>query len=307
MKPLLLCLAAALVAAPAIADDAKLPPDVVVRQNGADLTFAEIDARMNEIPAKDRAGFIDSPQRIETLLRQMLLLEQLANQAREQKLDKDPMFQARRDLMEKRLLAEMRMAQLERDAPKPDGEALAAEAYLANPAQFNQLASVTVRHILISTQGRLETEARDQAEKLRAEIASGQASIEDLASKYSEDRGSAHRGGLIENIRPGMTKKAFEDAAFALKNSGDLSDVVQTPYGFHVIQLVSRQEARPMSEEEVVKTQASRYEANARRRYRDDRVAELQSKPLEADEARVASLRNRYDAESAAAKDESKQ
>ncbi len=307
MKPLLTCMAALLLAAPVLADDAKLGPDVVVRQNGVELTFAEIDARMNEIPAKDRDGFIDNPQRIESTLRQLLLIEQLSAQAREKGLDKDAKFIARRDLMEKRLLAEMRMAQIESEAPKADGAALAAEAYLVDPKQFNQPESVTVRHILVSTQGRLEAEARAQAEKLRGELVAGKASFEDMAKQFSEDRGSANRGGLIENIRTGMTEKPFEEAAFSLKQPGELSPIVQTPFGFHIIQLVSRQEAKPLSQDEVVKAYASKYEANARRRYRDDRVAEMQSAPLQADEARVASLRDRYDADTAAAKDDGKQ
>ncbi|MCO5269211.1 MAG: peptidylprolyl isomerase [Brumimicrobium sp.] len=74
--------------------------------------------------------------------------------------------------------------------------------------------------------------------KWREEVISGEKSFATLATVYSEDLGSARDGGKIEATR-GMMVKPFEAAAFAL-NPGEVSDVVQTQYGYHLIQLLER-------------------------------------------------------------------
>ncbi len=60
-----------------------------------------------------------------------------------------------------------------------------------------------------------------------------------LAALYSEDPGSAKQGGLIENVFRGQMMPEFEANAFQLK-AGEISEVFETPYGFHFIQLVAR-------------------------------------------------------------------
>ncbi|RLN76858.1 hypothetical protein BBJ28_00001616 [Nothophytophthora sp. Chile5] len=69
--------------------------------------------------------------------------------------------------------------------------------------------------------------------ELRAEIVSGQATFEDLATQYS-DCNSGTRGGDLGPFGRGMMQKPFEDATFALQ-VGELSDVVDTDSGVHII------------------------------------------------------------------------
>jgi peptidyl-prolyl cis-trans isomerase SurA len=63
------------------------------------------------------------------------------------------------------------------------------------------------------------------------------ADFSELATKVSQDPGSARQGGLLPFVQRGQLVKEFEDAAFALKDSGQISPIVQSPFGYHIIQL----------------------------------------------------------------------
>lgn len=81
-------------------------------------------------------------------------------------------------------------------------------------------------------------EAKDKTEEYRQRVLKGE-SISILARLYSEDPGSAKEGGLISNVFRGQMTPEFEAVAFRLKN-GEISNVFETPYGYHFMQLVSR-------------------------------------------------------------------
>lgn len=81
--------------------------------------------------------------------------------------------------------------------------------------------------------------AREVLESYRQRIIKGEASMSMLARLYSEDPGSAKEGGFIPNVSRGMMVPEFEAVAFRLKN-GEVSNVFETPYGYHFIELVQR-------------------------------------------------------------------
>ena len=71
------------------------------------------------------------------------------------------------------------------------------------------------------------------------------ADFSELATRLSQDPGSARQGGLLPFAQRGQFVKEFEDAAFALKDSGEVSPIVQSPFGFHIIQLRGRKMLEP--------------------------------------------------------------
>lgn len=115
-----------------------------------------------------------------------------------------------------------------------------------------------VSHILIKTplpgpDGKVDekgaAEAQRRAEDLLKQVKGG-AKFEDLAKKYSEDPGSAKEGGSLGWIGRGQTVPEFEKAAFTLPK-GQISDLVKSSYGFHLIRVDDRQDAHVKSLDEV--------------------------------------------------------
>jgi peptidyl-prolyl cis-trans isomerase D len=124
--------------------------------------------------------------------------------------------------------------------------------YNQNPAQYHVPEQATVRHILLMTQGKPpadDAKIKAQAEDVMNQIKSGKAKFEDMVVKYTEDGGSKDKGGKYTVQRNGQMVKEFEDAAFTQK-PGDLG-LVKTSYGYHIVQVVSREPAHQQSFEEV--------------------------------------------------------
>jgi len=88
------------------------------------------------------------------------------------------------------------------------------------------------------TTDKVKNQYRDFAKAVLDSIKQG-ASFEEMAKKYSEDPGSKAYGGDLGFVKKGVFYPQFEAAAFAL-NIGEISDVVETPVGYHIIELLER-------------------------------------------------------------------
>ena len=124
-------------------------------------------------------------------------------------------------------------------------------------------------HILINAAKDIseadKQKARSKAEELLAAVKKAPKTFADVARKNSEDTGSAQNGGDLDFFSRGAMVKPFEDAAFALKK-GDISDIVTSDFGFHIILLTdvkqpavpSFESMRPQLEADLRKQQAQR-------------------------------------------------
>ncbi|BDT68544.1 peptidyl-prolyl cis-trans isomerase D [Comamonadaceae bacterium OS-1] len=92
--------------------------------------------------------------------------------------------------------------------------------------------------------------ARAKAEELLALVKKNPASFAEVAKKNSQDTGSAVNGGDLDYFGRGAMVKPFEDAAFALKK-GDISDIVESDFGYHIIQLTDIRAPKQRSFEEM--------------------------------------------------------
>lgn len=86
--------------------------------------------------------------------------------------------------------------------------------------------------------------ARTKANDVYKQLKAG-ASFEDMVAKYSEDKFSVAEKGVMAPFGVGRMTPGFEAASFALKNPGDLSEPVQTEYGFHIIKLIAKMPLKP--------------------------------------------------------------
>jgi len=118
--------------------------------------------------------------------------------------------------------------------------------------------TVTVRHILIKTptpgpDGKVDQAgveaARKKAEDVLAQLKAG-GNFAELAKKYSDDPSSAQNGGLLPPLTRGRTVAEFEQAAFNTP-VGQTTGIIRTNYGFHIIHVEAKQQARVKPLEEV--------------------------------------------------------
>lgn len=116
-------------------------------------------------------------------------------------------------------------------------EADAKRFYADNLVRWTQPEERRASHILLKNDGDKKA-ARAQAEAVLAQVRKAPATFADVARKLSQDPGSAARGGDLDFFGRGLMTKPFEDTVFAMK-SGEISGLVETDFGLHIIQLVA--------------------------------------------------------------------
>ena len=132
------------------------------------------------------------------------------------------------------------MAKLMRAAsPGPVPEAAIAAYYRDNRERFLLPEAVTANHIMIRVNPDATPEQRAEARRRATDVLNqilGGADFARTARDVSEDAGTAPSGGLVGTFPRGSMDPAFEAAAFSVK-PGEISDLVETPFGFHIIRV----------------------------------------------------------------------
>ncbi len=123
-------------------------------------------------------------------------------------------------------------------------------AYNENFERYSTPEQIRASHILLKTTGKDEAAVRARAEGLLKQARAG-ADFAQLATKNSEDEGTAAKGGDLDYFGRGRMVPEFDEGAFALKQPGEISDLIKTQYGFHIIKLVERKPGLTRSLDEV--------------------------------------------------------
>jgi peptidyl-prolyl cis-trans isomerase D len=145
--------------------------------------------------------------------------------------------------------------------------------YEQNMARLANLEERRASHILINADKAAPAadreKARVKAQEISATLKQSPDKFAELAKKFSQDTGSANKGGDLDFFARGAMVKPFEDAAFALKK-GETSDVVESDFGFHIIRVTDIKQPKQKSFEE---SRAS-LEVDARRQLAQRKFAE---------------------------------
>ena len=253
---------------------------VIIEGPDARLTVGAFKRVLKTLPGNVAGPMLQMPGRLREVIDQTYLVTVAAERARKAGLDKDPVFQAKMENYERNLLASM-MADRFVDANMPDEgtlEALAKEHYLANIEKYITPEQVRARHILIRVRpGDDETEAKRRIDAIRQEIESGKLDFAAAAKKYSEDRGSASKGGDLGFFTRKRMVPPFSKVAFEL-DPGQLSEPVRTPFGWHLILVEEKKpsQQRPFEaiKKNLIEEQRKQVKSELRKRYwiqlRDD-------------------------------------
>ncbi|MBJ7535011.1 peptidylprolyl isomerase [Rhodomicrobium vannielii ATCC 17100] len=210
----------------------------VARVNGTDITEAEIAFAEAEVGAEIAGLPAESRRRV--LVEYLVEAHLFASEATKDKLDAAKDFEERAAYYKLRALRDTFYEKKVRDAIT---DAQAKAAYDEQIAKLKPEPEVRARHILVKT----KEEAADLVKQLK-----GGADFNELAKK-SADGPSANTGGDLGYFSKGQMVKVFEDTAFALQ-PGQISDPVQSEFGWHVIKVEDKRN-RPVPSFDEVKDQ----------------------------------------------------
>lgn len=152
----------------------------------------------------------------------------------------------------------------------------AAKYFDEHKAEFEQAEERRASHILISAPANApdaeKAAARAKAEQLLGQLRQTPQNFEQLARQHSQDPGTAEKGGDLGFFSRNMMVKSFEDVVFQMKMD-EISNVVETDYGFHIIRLTGIKAAKPVSLNDV-KSQVEQEAKKQKARKLFDEMAE---------------------------------
>lgn len=210
---------------------------VMAEVNGGSITTGDFERELKNLPDYLKA-MADTPQGRKEMLDTMVIRELILQQASKDGLDKGPEIEDKLVDLKKRLIVESFLKKKVETESNVSDEDL-KKFYEQNKDKFKTGEQIKASHILVKT----EKEAKD----VLAQIKSG-GNFEELAKKNSVDSSSA-KGGDLGWFGKGSMVPAFEKAALALKE-GQVSEVVKSDFGFHIIKLTGKRPAgtRPLEE-----------------------------------------------------------
>jgi len=210
---------------------------VLAEVNNGSITTGDFDRELKNLPEYLKA-MADTPQGRKEMLDTMIIRELILQQAAKDGLDKGAEIEEKLQDLKKRLIVESFLKKKVEAESKVSDEDL-KKFYEQNKDKFKSGEQIKASHILVKT----EKEAKDILAKLK----SG-GNFEELAKKNSVDS-SAAKGGDLGWFGKGSMVPAFEKAVLALKE-GQISDVVKSDFGFHIIKLTGKRPAgiRPFEE-----------------------------------------------------------
>lgn len=236
----------------------------------------EVRAVLAALPASQRAALAQNRPYLRDFVLDLYSDWALAEEAERQGLAQDPKLAARVELFKRQALAEALLQRLGEQVRPPDAKALeklARERYAQLKDKLKEPEQRRLAHILLRDAQDCPCDtsppAVERAQTLREELLSGR-DFAAAARDLSQDKVSAARGGELGWVRrDGKLVKPFEDAAFALKQPGEISPPVTTQFGVHLIKLLEVKPARQLPYEEV------------KQRLKEQIVAELRHSAME--------------------------
>lgn len=232
---------------------------VVATINGKAITEGELNLADAEIGSE--LGNVPEGTKRRVLIEFMIESQLLADAADSAKLGQGADFEKRARYWRRRALRDVYFESKIKSAVT---DAEARTFYDGQVAQMKPEEEIKTRHILV--------ESEDEAKQLREKIAHG-ANFAQLAKEHSKDPGSKDDGGELGYFGRGQMVPQFEEAAFKLQK-GDLSEPIQTQFGWHLIQLDDRRQRKPPEFDEV----KGRLVAAMVHRKAQEAVAELRGK-----------------------------
>jgi peptidyl-prolyl cis-trans isomerase C len=266
---------------------------VLIQRDGVTVTRADFLQLLDyAVPQEKRASVLADEKKVREMIADVFVIRTLATEARAKGLDKDPSVRFQIAMQSDQRLMKAALDAAVAQQSEPDFEKLAREKYVANPEQFTQPARVRASHILVSVGAeRGRDEALKRAQEARRRAVEGKTPFEELALEFSDDPSVKTNAGDLGYFERGKMVKPFDEAAFALTEPGQVSEVVETQFGFHVIKLGERKPEHKLGYDEVKAELISREREKFQAALRKQKVEETRSlEGIEVNQAAVSAL-----------------
>lgn len=226
------------------AEDKDKGKEVLAKIGTKTITVADLDRLIGFHDPAQRKMIENNPQIKESLLWQMVRSQAVAEVARKKGFDKRPEIKAQQELMVQNFLAAVYLQKEVVDKVTISDEKARAY-YQDHQDDFRTPEMVRARHILIGKNASAGEEEKkklkEKAEAVLKKLKEGQ-DFAKTANEMSDDPGTKDKGGDLDFFPRGTMIPAFEEAAFALK-PGEMSGIVETEFGYHIIKVEEKKEA----------------------------------------------------------------
>jgi peptidyl-prolyl cis-trans isomerase C len=244
--------------------------DELARVNDVSITIQDFNRMADRQPLEAKMRLLTEPAQRDFFENYVISRELLLQVAKKRGIDKDPEMvlkieDLRRAMIIDTLLDEVLRGKNEVSEPE------IRQYYRKNSNRFTEPTEVKVRQIVVGSESALK--------EVLKRLATGER-FENLAAAQNPEQ-LRGEGGSLGYIRRGQLAPVFapfEEAAFALKNKGDISDVVRTPHGYHLIQLEDKRGSALRPLEQVRETIRAFLQAKKRQDAYLEYVRELKSK-----------------------------
>lgn len=240
------------------------------------------------VPPDQRTQFSTSMERIQRTLERLTVNRALLEELRNVGFDKEPAVIAELQHAINQKLVSLYVAKFTADVQLPDLEPALRERYKMSASSLKEPEKVRASHILISTKTRTKEEAKKRAEEVRAKALAGEPFAE-LVKQYSDDPSARRNNGDLGYFPASQMVPEFSKAAFAMSKEGEISELVESEFGLHIIRYQDRIPPRTPSFEDVRQV----YLEDAEREYRSqklrqklDQIIEKQKPEVNMDEVK---------------------
>ncbi len=211
---------------------------VLATINGIEITEDVLNKTIEKFPA-DKKAYFDSEFGRKQLLDQMINVELINAYGTDNGIESDEFYRTQMEQAEKDIRFNATMNRILQDVAVEEAEIRAK--YDENPAAYGGPESISARHILVDSQAK--------ADEIKSKLDAREIGFEDAAREYSSCP-SKEAGGDLGSFGRGMMVPEFENAAFA-SEINEITEPVQTQFGYHIIQVYEKSSADLQSFDDV--------------------------------------------------------
>jgi len=243
---------------------------VVVDQSGTTLSIGEIYNHLERVPKKTLRNWIKQPEHLVRLLQNELALKRVVDEATQSGALQDPELAARLHGKMMELTARLYVDRYVEQHMTADYRLRAKEFYTVHPDRFMAPEQRTFSQLLFRLDSLGDAQASDAAEQALADLHGDAGKLESVAQAYKKDhpefKGVEHFSGPATQFVTPFVKSAFKG-----EQTGLVTGVIKTQFGYHVVRIDSIQKAHPRKfsavQDQLVKQERKKHDQELRQEY----------------------------------------